>query len=67
MSGHKPHRPQNNPDSDPHKKPGEKESTNRHVYVEPGVQIDFVKNLRDKHDANRKRAQPTTRNSFFGR
>jgi hypothetical protein len=30
---------------------GEKDSTKRRVYVEPGVQIDFVKDLKEKYDA----------------
>ncbi len=47
---HKPNRPQQNPHPDPHKKSGEKESTNRHVYVEPGAKIDFVEDLRKKYD-----------------
>jgi hypothetical protein len=33
---------------------GEEESTKRHVYVEPGVQIDFVKDLRAKYDATQR-------------
>jgi hypothetical protein len=46
----KSNRPQNNPHPDPHKKPSEKESTNRHVYIEPGAQIDFVQDLRKKYE-----------------
>src|SRR5260370_5199050 len=30
---------------------GQEESTNRHVYIEPGAKIDFVQDLRDKYDA----------------
>jgi hypothetical protein len=33
--------------------PGPKEATKRHVYVEPGVQIDIVKDLKARHDAER--------------
>ena len=31
---------------------GQKENTNRHVYIEPGAKIDFVQDLRDKYDAS---------------
>jgi hypothetical protein len=32
----------------------QKENTSRHVYIEPGAQIDFVKSLREKYDADQK-------------
>lgn len=32
----------------------QKENTNRHVYIEPGVKMDFVQDLRDKFDAGQK-------------
>jgi hypothetical protein len=35
----------------PKQEGGEKESTNRHVYIEPGAKIDFVQDLREKYDA----------------
>jgi hypothetical protein len=41
--------PNNQPHPKPDKNGGKKETTNRHVYVEPGVQIDFVKDLREQH------------------
>ena len=40
----------NNQKPNPRPDPNKKESTSRHVYVEPGVKIDFVQDLRDKHD-----------------
>lgn len=35
--------------SDKNKNRSEKESTNRHVYIEPGVQIDFVQDFRKEY------------------
>jgi hypothetical protein len=49
MSEHNPERPENDPKPNPHKKQGEKETTNCHVYIEPGAQIDFVKDLRNQY------------------
>jgi len=40
---------------------GEDKSTKRHVYVEPGVQIDLVKDLRDKYE--RSENESTTYNN----
>src|ERR1039458_4873190 len=42
-------RPQHNPATNPHNERSEEKTTNRHVYVEPGVQIDFVKDLREQY------------------
>ncbi len=44
-----PRKPQDNRSSDPNKKSGDKEFTNRQVYVEPRVQIDFVKDFREEY------------------
>jgi hypothetical protein len=41
----------NNPNPKPKHDGGEDKSTNRHVYVEPGVQIDLVKDLKEKYEA----------------
>ena len=48
---HKSKHPQHNPPAKPKQDGGEEKSTNRHVYVEPGVQIDFVQDLKKKYDA----------------
>lgn len=41
------------------------ESTKRHVYVEPGVQIDLVKNLREEYDANQKKNTAHSKRILF--
>ena len=41
------------PSADPKEDGGEEKSTKRHVYVEPGVQIDFVEDLRKQQKTNR--------------
>jgi len=51
MSPNKPKHPQNNPPATPNEKCRYPESTNRHVYVEPGVQIDFVKGIVEKYES----------------
>jgi hypothetical protein len=51
MSQRKPQHPQNNPPPDQKHKEGQEKSTNRHVYIEPGVQVDFVQDLKKKYDA----------------
>jgi len=44
--------PQNNHAPNPDKASGHGEHTKRHVYVEPGVQIDLVKDLREKYETS---------------
>src|ERR1700674_411845 len=56
----KTNRPQNDPHPARQQGSGEKESTNRHVYIEPGVQIDLVKDLKDTYKASR--GESTTHN-----
>jgi hypothetical protein len=51
MSHNKPRRQRNNPVSGQKQNEGQDKSTNRHVYIEPGVQIDLVQDLRQKYDA----------------
>lgn len=46
MSSHRPNRPENQSSAIPKQDGGEKESTKRHVYVEPGVKIDVVEDLK---------------------
>jgi hypothetical protein len=52
MSRHKPEQSKNNPSSQQKHSEGQEKSTNRHVYVEPGVQIDFVDDLKKKYQSN---------------
>jgi hypothetical protein len=51
MSDHNPKGGESHQQTDANQRTAGKESTKRHVYVEPGTQIDFVKDLRDKYDA----------------
>jgi|SRR5579864_3278022 len=51
MSGHKPKHTKNDAAAHRHQEQAEKESTNRHVYVEPGVQIDLVQDLKQKYES----------------
>ena|ERR1700687_1814249 len=41
----------NHPHPNPKQDRGEEKSSNRHVYIEPGVQIDLVQDLKDKRDS----------------
>jgi hypothetical protein len=52
---------ENHPHPNPNQDGGKKENTNRHVYVEPGVKIDFVKDLREQHKTERH--EDTTHNN----
>ncbi len=61
MSGHKPQHGKNDPPSGKKHTEGEKESTNRHVYVEPGVQIDLVQDLKKTYQSGQ--ADSTTHNN----
>jgi hypothetical protein len=61
---HKQH-PQNNPAADTHKKTSEKENTNRHVYIEPGVQIDFVKDFRQEYTSSQKHSTTQGKKILF--
>lgn len=61
---HKSKHPQNNPPAKPKQDSGEEKSTNRHVYVEPGVQIDFVQDLKKKHDTERLEASTHEKKKF---
>jgi hypothetical protein len=56
MSADKHNHPQNDATTRAEQKHREKEITNRHVYVEPGVQIDFVQDLRKKYDVNQEKS-----------
>lgn len=47
----KSNRGQDHPRASTHEGSGEKESTKRHVYVEPGAKIDFVEDLRKQQKA----------------
>jgi hypothetical protein len=54
-----------NPDSVAKQSGGEEKSTNRHVYIEPGVQIDFVKDIRKQHDADQTENRSLQRKQLF--
>jgi hypothetical protein len=49
MSSKKSKRPQDDSTANPDEKCRYPESSNRHVYVEPGAQIDFVKDFREEY------------------
>jgi len=50
MSRHKPNRGQNHPPTSEKKTECNEKSANRHVYIEPGVQIDLVQDLKQKYE-----------------
>jgi hypothetical protein len=50
MSRKKPKSMENKPNPKPKDDGCKKETTNRHVYIEPGVQIDFVQDLREQYE-----------------
>jgi hypothetical protein len=52
MPHNKSQHPKNHPTADQHQNQREKETTNRHVYVEPGVQIDLVTDLKKQYEAS---------------
>jgi hypothetical protein len=52
MSNHPKHG-KHHPPANPKQDSTQKESTNRHVYIEPGAQIDVVQDLKDQHQAER--------------
>jgi hypothetical protein len=54
MSSKKSKRPEDNSPTNPDEKCRYPESTNRRVYIEPGIQIDFVKDLREEYNACQK-------------
>ena len=64
MSNH-PQRGKHHQPANPKQDSTQKESTNRHVYIEPGAQIDFVKNLREKYDAAQRDDQTHKANQLF--
>ncbi|HKI27166.1 MAG TPA: hypothetical protein VKA07_12620 [Candidatus Sulfotelmatobacter sp.] len=57
---HKSKHNKNNPASKQEHSEGREETTNRHVYVEPGVQIDLVKDLKEKYESSQ--TQSSTHN-----
>jgi hypothetical protein len=54
-----------NPNSETKQPSGEEKSTKRHVYVEPGVQIDFVKDLKDQHETNQTENRTQQKKQLF--
>src|SRR4051812_1385987 len=42
-----------------------KESTNRHVYIEPGAKIDIVDDLRKQHDTEREEDRSASKKQLF--
>jgi hypothetical protein len=59
MTKHK--RGKNNPATGQQHQEGDEKSTNRHVYVEPGVQIDLVEDLKETFKSGQ--TESTTQNS----
>jgi hypothetical protein len=51
MSRNKSKAVKNHPHPDPKQDCGGEKSNNRHVYIEPGAQIDFVQDLKQKYDS----------------
>jgi len=58
---HKPQHGKNNPPPGKKHAEGEEKSTNRHVYVEPGVQIDLVQDLKETYQSSQ--TDSTTQNN----
>src|ERR1700682_747758 len=54
-----------NPNPETKKTGGDEKSTNRHVYVEPGVQIDFVKDLKDQHQTSQTEDRAQQKKQLF--
>jgi len=44
---------------------GEKETTKRHVYVEPGVQIDLVEDFKKKYEASQSETTPQNKKQLL--
>src|SRR5712675_1333255 len=65
MSGHKPQHGKHNPTSGPKKAECEEKSTNRHVYVEPGVEIDLVQDLKKKYESSQTESAAHNRRQLF--
>jgi hypothetical protein len=60
MSHDKSKRPEDHRTTSPKHNGTQNESTKRHVYVEPGVEVDFVQDLKDRH--NTEQRETTTHN-----
>jgi hypothetical protein len=65
MPHQKPQDRKHDPHPDPKQDGGDKKSTNRHVYVEPGVQIDFVQDIREKYDAAQEKTTGHSKKILF--
>jgi hypothetical protein len=61
----KPYRPHGSQNSGNDKDTAKKENTNRHVYVEPGVQIDLVKSFKNKYEASQDENQTHNKKQLF--
>jgi hypothetical protein len=53
------------PHPNPKQDGGNKETTNRHVYIEPGVQIDLVQDLKEQHEAEQSKADAHNKRQLF--
>jgi hypothetical protein len=62
---HKPQPGKQNPHPQPKQHGSQEKSTNRHVYIEPGAQIDFVQDLRQKHDAAQEQSATHNKKVLF--
>jgi hypothetical protein len=61
----KSNRDKNAPHPDPDEYGREEKSTKRHVYVEPGVQIDLVQDLKEQHEAEQSKADAHNKKQLF--
>src|SRR5437868_10601215 len=65
MSHHNAKNAQNNPPPDLRRDRRAEESTKRHVYVEPGVKIDLVEDLRKEYDASQRKSATHNEKQLF--
>jgi hypothetical protein len=55
----------NHPPANPKENSAQKETTNRHVYIEPGVQIDIVQDLKNQHKTERDEDKASHKSQIF--
>jgi hypothetical protein len=65
MKKNKPNPAKDQVHADQHDKHGEKETTKRHVYVEPGAQIDLVQDLKDEYKTANSQTSTSNQKQLF--
>jgi hypothetical protein len=55
----------NHPAPQPKQNRSDNESTNRHVYIEPGARIDFVQDIKDKYDSAKRDETAQNKKQLF--